>query len=181
MNLPSPQYSRLVTALAFDLSDPSLDSMILAWDHIAKRFLDRIRFHRIAVGRIESIRLLAVHDAIHAVFGSGGAYIYKKRSGVSSAAAALVAAARASHDVLAAAFPAESDREELATLLEESLSLTNPAADVEAGSLTGERAASAYLAAFDRFIREAAEVVDTGGHAAVPIRAVEERRWLRSA
>lgn len=181
MNLPSPQYSRLVTALAFDLSDPSLDSMILAWDHIAKRFLDRIRFHRVTVGRIESIRLLAVHDAIHSIFGSDGACIYKRRSRVNSTAAALAAAARASHDVLAAAFPLPADRVELDSLLEESLSLTGPGPDVASGSLTGSRSASAYLAAFDRFIREAADVVETGASAAVSLRSLEDGRWRRSA
>lgn len=181
MNLPSPQYSRLVTALAFDLSDPSLDSMILAWDHIAKRFLDRIRFHRVAVGRIESIRLLAVHDAIHSIFGSDGAYLYQKRSVTRSTPAALAATARASHDVLVAAFPLPADRQELGSLLEESLSLTSRETEVASGSLTGSRAASAYLSAFDRFIREAAAVVESGASAPVTFRPVEKGWWRRSA
>lgn len=57
MYLPTPQFARLVTILAFDLTNPALDSMILAWDHIATRHLARIAANQAVAGKVESIRL----------------------------------------------------------------------------------------------------------------------------
>lgn len=160
MHLPTPQFSRLVTVLAFDLTDPTLDSMIRAWDHIASRFLDRIRHHRESAGRIESIRLLSIHDAVRSVFGSGGEYVFKRSAPDDSLGAALAASAQASHDVLAAVFRSPSQLADLKHTLEESLSLITDAREREAGSLSGAQSAASYLQAFASVIAKAREVVD---------------------
>ncbi len=148
MHLPTPQFSRLVTVLAFDLNDPSLDSMILAWDHIAKRYLNRLITHREVSGKVESIRLLAMHDAIHSVFGSGNGYIYHGFSPGQSISAALAAAAQASHDILAAVFESPEDQANLADTLEESLSLIADPSEAAAGVIMGAASAGAYERAF---------------------------------
>lgn len=144
MHLPTPQFSRLVTALAFDLNNPLLDSMILAWDHIATRFLNRLVTRREVAGKVESVRLLAIHDAIHAVFGSGNGYMFHGLSSGNSISAALAATAQASHDVLAAVFDSPEDREYLADSLEESLSLVSNPSEVVAGVISGAASAGAY-------------------------------------
>ncbi|MES2659603.1 MAG: hypothetical protein V4689_13380 [Verrucomicrobiota bacterium] len=197
MHLPTPQFSRLVTVLAFDLSDPSLDSMILAWDHITTRFINPIRHHREAAGRIESIRLLSIHDAVHAVFGSGGGYVFKRSAPDDSLGAALAATARASHDVLAAVFRSPSQQEDLKHTLEESLSLVSDARERVAGSLSGSQSAASYLLTFAPFIEKVREVVyENHEHPAAgfvstpfpPIRSLVTRphfhgglQWRRSA
>jgi hypothetical protein len=148
MHLPTPQFSRLVTILAFDLTNPALDSMIMAWDHIATRYLNRISSDRAASGKVESVRLLAIHDAVHAVFGSSGGYIYDGFSKGNSLAAALAATAQASHDVLASAFGASEDLADLDDALEESLSLISDDREKAAGAITGAESATTYLRNF---------------------------------
>lgn len=145
MHLPTPQFSRLVTILAFDLTNPALDSMIMAWDHIATRYLNRISSDRAASGKVESLRLLAIHDAVHAVFGSSGGYIYDGFSKGNSLAAALAATAQVSHDILVDAFDAPEDVADLDQALEESLSLISDNREKAAGVLTGAESAATYL------------------------------------
>lgn len=148
MHLPTPQFSRLVTVLAFDLNNPSLDSMILAWDHIATRYLDRLVTEREVAGKVESIRLLAIHDAIHSVFASGNGYIFHGYSSGHTIAAALAATAQASHDILAAVFDSSEDLANLADALEESLSLISDPLEAAAGVIIGAASAGAYEQAF---------------------------------
>ncbi|GAA5128272.1 hypothetical protein JIN84_01800 [Luteolibacter yonseiensis] len=189
MHLPTPQFSRLVTALAFDLNNPLLDSMILAWDHIATRFLNRLANHREAAGKVESIRLLAIHDGIHAVLGSGNGYMFHGLSSGSSTSAALAATAQASHDVLAAVFDLPEDREDLAHLLEESLSLISDPAEAVAGVITGAASAGTYEREFapltlEDLVRDAAKA---GRIPRRPLRVValaekhDHDGWRRSA
>lgn len=144
MHLPTPQFSRLVTVLAFDLNDPSLDSMILTWDHIATRYLKRLGDHREVAGKIESIRLLAIHDSIHAVFRTGNSYLFHGFSPGNSIAAALAATAQASHDILAAAFDSPEDQAHLAHALEESLSLVANPQEAAAGVIVGAASSAAF-------------------------------------
>ncbi len=190
MQLPSPQFSRLVTVLAFDLSDPSLDSMILAWDHITTRFVNRIRHDREAAGRIESIRLLSIHDAVHSVFGSGSGYVFKQSEADQSLGAALAATAQASHDVLSAVFRKPDQLADLNHTLEESLSLILDARERDAGVRVGSQSAASYLHTFAPFIAKVAEVVETGRPPLTvshPFRIPQEtetprgERWRRSA
>ena len=148
MYLPTPQFARLVTILAFDLTNPALDSMILAWDHIATRHLERIAASRAAAGKVESIRLLAIHDAVHTVFASGGGCIFNGTSTGSSLAAALAATAQASHDVLAAVFASPADRTSLADALEESLALIADEREKASGALIGAESAATFARAF---------------------------------
>lgn len=152
MKLPTPQFSRLVTLLAFDILNPSLDSMILAWDHISNRMIHRAARDRKWSGRLESIRLLAVHDAVHAVLSPSAGFIFNERSAGGSLDAALAAAARASHDILASAFTSPGDREELAISLEESLSLVGDESEREAGSVTGAASAETFIRTFDPLV-----------------------------
>lgn len=148
MHLPTPQFSRLVTVLAFDLTNPALDSMIVAWDHISTRFLKRLSTKRDIAGKVESIRLLAIHDAVHTIFASGGGCIFNGVSAGSSLDAALAATAQASHDVLAAVFESPEDRASLADVLEESLSLISDAQEKFAGAVTGAESAATFARAF---------------------------------
>jgi len=148
MHLPTVQLSRLVTILAFDLTNPVLDSMILAWDHIAKRYLDRIASSRAVAGKVESIRLLAIHDAVHTVFASGGGCMFNGTSAGSSLAAALAATAQASHDVLAAVFDSPEDLASLADALEESLALISDDREKASGAFTGAESAATFARAF---------------------------------
>jgi hypothetical protein len=148
MHLPTPQFSRLVTVLAFDLNNPSLDSMILAWDHISARFLNRLRSNRTAADQIESIRLLAIHDAVISIFGRGQGFIFNESSTGTSLAAALAATAQASHDILASAFEGEVDRDDLADALEESLSLISDHREKAVGAATGAASAAAFVRTF---------------------------------
>ncbi len=152
-HLPTPQFSRLVTILAFDLTNPALDSMILAWDHIATRFLRRLASDRIQSGRIESIRLLAIHDAVHTIFNSGAGCIFNGRSSRNSVDAALAAAAQASHDILATVFTDSQDRIELANSLEESLLLIGNEEEKSAGSRTGTESAATFAKAFGALLQ----------------------------
>lgn len=148
MYLPTPQFSRLVTVLAFDLSNPSLDSMILAWDHISTRFLNRLTSNRAAADQIESIRLLAIHDAVISIFGRGQGFIFNETSTGTSLAAALAATAQASHDILASAFDSEQDVDNLAEALEESLSLISDHREKAVGAATGAASAAAFVRTF---------------------------------
>lgn len=148
MHLPTPQFSRLVTVLAFDIHNPALDSLFAAWDHIATRYLRRHRSNRSLTGRIESIRLLAVHDAVVAVLGKGASFVFHEHSTGTSTAAALAATAQASHDILVSAFPAPEDRASLGHLLEESLSLISNPLEKAVGAATGAAVAAAFLRTF---------------------------------
>lgn len=154
MKLPTPQFSRLVTLLAFDILNPSLDSMILAWDHIAGRFLNRAGRDRKLSGRLESIRLLAIHDAVHAVLSPSAGFIFIDGSAGSTLDAALAAAARASHDILAAAFNSPEDAESLSISLEESLSLIGDPREREAGAATGAASAATFIRTFHPLVPE---------------------------
>lgn len=148
MNLPSNQFLQLVQPFPTTISSPKLDLISLAWSHIADRYLQRLESNRIHAGRVRSIRLLAVHDAIHSVIDPGNGYIFNEISNSSSTTAAAAAAIRASHDFLAAIFTGENDREDLADLLDESLSLLGDHLDKAAGVESGARSAAAYLRAF---------------------------------
>lgn len=194
MQLPSPQFSRLVTVLAFDLTDPSLDSMILAWDHITTRFVNQIRHHREAAGRIESIRLLSIHDAVHSVFGSGSGYVFKQSEPDQSLGAALAATSQASHDVLSAVFRGPEQLTDLKHTLEESLSLVQDSREREAGIRVGALSAASYLGTFAPFIAKVVEVAEQGAvGGALPLRVSSppavpqglaiprDDRWRRSA
>jgi hypothetical protein len=148
MHLPTPQFSRLVTVLAFDLANPSLDSMILAWDHIAERHLRRLSFQPSLVGRIESVRLLAIHDAVISIFGPGEGFVFRESSTGTSISAALAAAAQASHDIPANAFADPDDLADLGDGLDESLSLISDTFEKSVGQATGAASAAAFLATF---------------------------------
>lgn len=148
MYLPTPQFARLVTILAFDLTHPALDAMILAWDHLATRHLERIADSRSVAGKVESMRLLAIHDAVHTVFASGGGCIFNGTSAGSSLDAALAATAQASHDVLSAVLESPADRSSLADALDESLALISDEQEKSAGAATGAASAATFLRAF---------------------------------
>lgn len=148
MHLPTPQFSRLVTILAFDLTSPVLDSMILAWDHIAARYLNRLKPNEASIGKIESIRLLAIHDAVQAIFASGTGCIYNGASTGRSLDAALAATAQASHDILVAVFDSPEDRASLDDSLEESLWLIADELERAAGAATGAESAATYAGSF---------------------------------
>jgi hypothetical protein len=148
MHLPTPQFSRLVTILAFDLTNPSLDSMILAWDHIATRYLQRPTLQPTLSARIESVRLLAIHYAVIAIFGPGEGFVFRESSTGTSLPAALAATAQASHDILASAFDSQKDLADLAIALEESLSLIEDAFESSVGQATGSASAAEFLKTF---------------------------------
>lgn len=148
MHLPTPQFSRLVTLIAFDLTSPELDSMILAWDHIAARYLNRLGPHHPVAGKVESIRLLAIHDAVQAIFSAGTGCIYNGASAGRSLDAALAATAQASHDILAAVFESPEDRTHLDDALEESLALVADERERIAGAVTGAASAATYAGSF---------------------------------
>jgi hypothetical protein len=148
MHLPTPQFSRLVTILAFDLTNPALDSMILAWDHIAARYLKRLESNRALADKVESIRLLAIHDAVQAIFESGSGCVFNGASAGRSLDAALAATAQASHDILVAVFEEHEDRVSLDDSLEESLWLISNEHKRAAGAATGAESAAAYAGSF---------------------------------
>lgn len=148
MHLPTPQFSRVVTVLAFDRNDPSLDSMILAWDHISARFLNRLTSHRLAADQVESIRLLAIHDAVISIFGRGQGFVFNEISTGTSIAAALAATAQASHDILASAFDSEQDLANLSDFLEQSLALISNQREKAMGEATGAASAAAFVRTF---------------------------------
>ena len=148
MHLPTPQFSRLVTAVAFNLTHPALDSMVLAWEHVADRYLKRIGSNHAAVGRIQSIWLLAVHDAVHAVLDPGSGYVFNGDSPGSTLDAALAAVARASHDILAGVFVEPADRADLDHSLLESMSLISDGNEKSAGERTGAESVAAYARIF---------------------------------
>ncbi len=148
MHLPTPQFSRLVTAVTSNLNDPALDSMVLAWDHVATRYLNRINSNQAVVGRIQSIRLLAVHDAVQAVLDPGYGYVFNGESPGATVHAALAAAAQAAHDILAGVFTDPADRADLDHSLQESLSLIPDGNEKAAGIHTGKESAVAYTRIF---------------------------------
>lgn len=157
MHLPTPQFSRLVAVLAFDVNSPSLDSMFIAWDHISTRYLERLRFDRATAGKVESIRLLAVHDAVLSILGPGAGFLFSESSIGTSLSAALAATAQASHDILASAFPHPADLSDLDDTLEESLSLFSDPLEKAVGSATGSASAATFLKAFGPLAARKAE------------------------
>lgn len=148
MHLPTSQFSRLITVLAFDLSNPSLDSLFIAWDHISARYINRLDKRTRAGEKIESIRLLAIHDAVISILGPGTGFIFNERSTGTSLSAALAATAQASHDILASAFNSQQDLADLDDLLEESLSLIPQTPEKAVGSATGSASAAAFIKTF---------------------------------
>ena len=148
MKLPSSQFLSIVADLPSTLSSPSLESMIRAWDHIAERYLRRIETNRYHLGRIRSIRLLAVHDAVISIVDPGFGYIFKPTPNTRTTHAALAAAAQSAHDILAAAFDSHADRSDLNDLLEESLALVGNETERNAGALIGSQSAATYLDTF---------------------------------
>lgn len=92
--------------------------------------------------------LLAIHDAVHTVFASGGGCIFNGSSAGSSLDAALAATAQASHDVLAAVFESPADRASLADALEESLALIADDREKASGMVTGAESAATFARAF---------------------------------
>jgi hypothetical protein len=154
MKLPSSQFLRLVADLPTPLSSPALESMVLTWDHIAERYLRRMETNRALAGRIRSIRLLAVHDAVLSIVDPGFGYIFKPETSSRSAQAALAATARAAHDILASAFDADEDRTDLRDLLDESLDLITDTAEKEIGERIGAESAAVYLATFSPLLAD---------------------------
>jgi hypothetical protein len=148
MNLSSPQLFSSAEPLSTTVSSPKLDLIQQTWNHIAERYLRRIRTNRILAGRIRAIRLLAVHDAIHSVIDPGNGHLFKEISGGSSIEAAYAAAVTSSHDVLASVFTDPEDREDLAELLNESLSLIGKEDEKAAGKFSGADSASTYIRSF---------------------------------
>ncbi|RYD27630.1 MAG: hypothetical protein EOP87_20880 [Verrucomicrobiaceae bacterium] len=130
------------------VSSPKLDLIQATWSHIAERYLKRIENNRILTGRVRSIRLLAVHDAIHSVIDPGNGHIYREISEGSTIEAAYAATVKASHDVLAAVFTDAGDREDLADHLEESLALIGKEDEKEAGIFSGADSATSYIRSF---------------------------------
>lgn len=155
MNLPSAQFSRLVTTLAFDITDPSLDSMIRSWDHVAARFLKRLEATGGMAGRLESLRLLAIHDAVHAVFGTDGGFSYRGRHEGLALNHALSATVRASHDVLSAVFRDLADLNALADTLRETMGLIP--AGFHSGAEIGSKSAAHYLKEFSTEVAQIRE------------------------
>lgn len=162
MNLPSEQFLQIVQPFPTTVSSPKLDLVALTWNHIAERYLRRLEPNRIHAGRVRSIRLLAVHDAIHSVIDPGNGYIFHEISAASGTSAAAAATIRASHDLLASVFTATEDRADLADLLEESLSLLGNDAEIPAGIASGARAAAAYLQAFSPLLTHRPAHADRG-------------------
>jgi hypothetical protein len=148
MNFSSLQLLQNSAPLSTTVSSPKLDLILQAWDHIATRYLGRLRSNRILMGRVRAVRLLAVHDAIHSVIDPGNGRIYQEISDGSTLEAAYAAAVQSSHDILAAVFPEVEDRENLADHLEESLSLIGKQDEKNAGAFSGAGSARAYLKAF---------------------------------
>jgi hypothetical protein len=177
MNLPSNEYLQLLQPFPTTISSPKLDLVGLAWSHIADRYLQRLESNRIHAGRVRSIRLLAVHDAIHSVIDPGNGYIFNEISNSSSSTAAAAASIRASHDLLAAVFTDEKDREDLSDLLEESLSLLGDHLDKAAGVESGARSAAAYLRAFAPLLSPR----EPGRQQRVPAGQGHAEFWRRSA
>ncbi|MEO5712359.1 MAG: hypothetical protein ABIT37_02635 [Luteolibacter sp.] len=155
MKLPSSQFLRLVADLPTHLSSPALESMVLAWDHIAERYLRRVESNRTFAGRVRSIRLLAVHDAVLSIVDPGFGYIFKPDAVTRSTQAALAATAQAAHDILADAFDAPEDRADLGDLLAESLSLIGNAAERATGARIGAASAATYLETFSPLLAAA--------------------------
>jgi hypothetical protein len=153
MNLPNTEFLQLIHFPSAE-SSPKLKSVVLAWDHITTRFVNRLRENRILAGRIRSIRLLAVHDAIHSVTDPSAGHLFKEISAGTALEAALAAAAQAAHDVLAAVFTDPLDQSELDDLLEETLTLFGNEIEKAAGVQTGSRSAAVYVKAFAPLLRD---------------------------
>lgn len=148
MNLSTAHLIQSAEPLSTTVSSPKLDLIQLAWNHIAERYLQRIRSNHILTSRVRAIRLLAVHDAIHSVIDPGNGHIFKDISEGSTIEAAYAAAVKSSHDVIASVFTDPEDREDLAELLDESLSLIGKEDEKEAGLFSGADSASTYIRSF---------------------------------
>jgi hypothetical protein len=187
MNLPTSEFLQLVEPLPTTVSSPKLDLIALTWDHIANRYLQRIEPNRVLAGRVRSIRLLAVHDAIQSVIDPGNGHIFKEISRGSTIEASFAATIQASHDILAAVFDSAQDRADLADLLAESLALIGKDDEKSAGTLTGASSAAAYLRTFSPLLqnhrvtppaarfRESLATVGSRSHRSWPV------EWQRSA
>ena len=152
--MPKPQFSRLITVLAFDQTNPSLDTLFNARDHIASSSIHRLENRNQLAGKIESIRLLSIHDAVISILGPGAGFIFNERSTGTTLSAALAATAQASHDILANAFNTPEDLADLDHLLEESLELIPDAAEKAVGSATGSASAAAFIQPFGSLSKE---------------------------
>ena len=148
MHLPTAQFSQLAASVALRHPHPALDLLVSAWDHVAARHLRRLPEHHPVLGRIQSIRHLAVHDAVQAVLDPGYGYVYHGESEADSIPAALAAVAKASHDILSAVFDTPEAREDIASTLDESLSLLEPREDLAEGVRLGAESAAAYARIF---------------------------------
>ena len=148
MNSPIFDHLKIATPLSTTVSSPRLDLILLAWDHIAERYLGRIASNRQFSARVRSIRLMAVHDAIQSVVDPGNGLVFSESSAGTTTAAAAAAAVKSSHDFLAAIFTEPSERRDLADLLEESLGLFSGEEEKAAGIFSGTRSADAYLDSF---------------------------------
>jgi hypothetical protein len=157
MNLPSFQFLQLLQPPSTTVSSPKLDLIALTWEHITNRYLQRIESNRILVGRVRSIRLLAVHDAIQSVIDPGNGYIYKEISNGSTIEASFAAIVQSSHDILAAVFDDPSDRADLSDLLEESLGLIGNSDEKIAGTVSGARSATTYVGAFSTLLKQSGQ------------------------
>ncbi len=180
-NLPTPQYTRLVSNLANALHNSTLDVTVLSWDHIAERYLKHLVHDRVFAGRVRSIRLLAIHDAIHAILDPGSGYIFTGSSSGSTVVAARAASIRASHDVLASVFTDPKDLADLGHLLEESLSLIPDGPEKQAGIKTGEDSAAAYILAFSRISSPPSLATGRSGEIPFPRSRWHQSGWKRSA
>lgn len=163
MNLPSAQFSRLVTTLAFDITDPSLDLMIRSWDHVTARFLKRLDVRAKMAGQLESLRLLAIHDAVHAVLGTDGGFSYRNPRKALTLQHALSATAQASHDLLKAVFREPQELDLLADTLRETLDLLP--VGVHAGADVGRESAEHYLTEFATVIDDIRDFIHKRGDA----------------
>lgn len=173
MNFSTAQLIQIADPIATTVSSPKLDLIVQAWNHIAERYLQRIQSNRIFAARVRSVRLLAVHDAIQAVIDPGNGRIYREISEGSTLEAAIAATARASHDVLVSVFTSSADREDLADLLEESLSLIGNPGEKEEGLFSGAGSARAYIKAFAPLLLDHRSAKDS--------RPVRVKRELASA
>lgn len=144
----NPSILRDHEALLTTVSSPKLDLVLLAWDHISERYIARLRPNREFAGRVRSIRLLAVHDAIQSVIDPGNGRLFKEPSHGIATEAAIAAAVSASAGILRHVFTDAKDRQDIEDLLFESLGLIGRPGEKEAGLVSGTRSAAVYLETF---------------------------------
>lgn len=152
MNLTFAPLLEYSEPLLTTVSSPKLDLIEQAWDHIADRYIGRLKNNRVFAGRVRSILSLATYDALHSVIDPGNGHIFKEISQGSTIEAAAAAAVKASHDILSSVFTDPKDQEDLADLLEESLSLFGNEEEKKAGLTSGARSAGTYLKTFSSLL-----------------------------